>query len=402
MLYLAIDQHRKQLTVNLRDEGGDVILKRQVSTEWKRVRDFLEEARTQSVPEGGFIAIVEVCGFNDWLLKLLTEYGCREIVLVQPERRSKKKTDRRDANALGELLWTNRERLLACKKVQNVRRIVPPSQRDAEDRQLTIVRQRLGRLRTRAINRIQHLLLKHNLQQECPTKGLQTKSARKWLANLALGAMDRVELDQLLVQWELYDRQMDELDTQIRARQAKNKSAELIITMPGVGAYGSLALACRIGSIERFPHARSLANYWGLTPGCRNSGDATRRLGSITKEGSVMARFILGQAVLHVLRRDTRVKVWYQRIKKRRGAKIARVAVMRRLATVLWHMLTHQQPYRLGGTNGDGSDPGCGCVLPDRNAFFEARQGRSRGEAQKKAATARRPRQPRVLDAPLT
>ena len=96
---------------------------------------------------------MEVCGFNDWFLKLLAEYGCREIVLVQPEKRSKNKTDRRDADGLGELLWTNRQRLLEGKKVQNVRRIVPPSQRDAEDRQLTAVRQRLGRLRTRTINR---------------------------------------------------------------------------------------------------------------------------------------------------------------------------------------------------------------------------------------------------------
>ena len=40
MLYLAIDQHRKQLTVNLRNEHGDVMLKRQVSTEWERVRSF--------------------------------------------------------------------------------------------------------------------------------------------------------------------------------------------------------------------------------------------------------------------------------------------------------------------------------------------------------------------------
>jgi hypothetical protein len=88
MLYLAIDQHRKQLTVNLRDEAGDVILKRQISTEWKRVREFLEEVRNQSVPEGGFVAIVEVCGFNDWFLKLLAEYGCGEVVLVQPENRN--------------------------------------------------------------------------------------------------------------------------------------------------------------------------------------------------------------------------------------------------------------------------------------------------------------------------
>src|SRR5271166_2311019 len=107
MLYLAIHQHRKQLTVNLRNEAGDVILRRQVSTEWKRVREFMEEVRNASLPEGGFVTIVEVCGFNDWFLKLLAEYGCRETVLVQLEKKSKDKTDRRDANALGELLWTN-------------------------------------------------------------------------------------------------------------------------------------------------------------------------------------------------------------------------------------------------------------------------------------------------------
>ena len=90
-----------------------MILKRQVSTEWKRVLEFLEEVRNRSIPEGGFVAIVEVCGFNDWLLKLLAEFSCRETVLVQPEKRTKNKTDRRDADALGELLWTNRQRLLA-------------------------------------------------------------------------------------------------------------------------------------------------------------------------------------------------------------------------------------------------------------------------------------------------
>ncbi len=401
MLYLAIDQHRKQLTVNFRNEGGDVILKRQVSTEWKRVREFLEEVRNRSIPEGGFVAIVEVCGFNDWFLKLLAEYGCREIVLVQPEKRSKNKTDRRDADKLGELLWTNRQRLLEGKKVQNVRRIVPPSDRDAEDRQLTAVRQRLGRLRTRTINRIQHLLLKHNLQQECPTKKLQTKSARKWLATLVVRMMDRLELDHLLSQWELYDKQLAELETKIVERRAQSQAAATIATIPGAGAYGSLALASRIGSIERFPSARSLAHYWGLTPGCRNSGDATRRLGSITKEGSAMARFILGQTVVHILRRDARMKEWYQRIKKRRGAKIGRVAVMRRLATIIWHMLKHNQVYRLSGKPTEGSDPSCGCVPPDRTAFFKARQGRSRDEEEKSCrgseATATS-----VLDAPLT
>ena len=123
MLYLAIDQHRKQLTVNLRNESGDVLLKRQVSTEWPRVRKFLADIQKQSRADGGFVVILEVCGLNDWLIEMFNEYGCGELILIQPEKRSKKKTDRRDANSLGEILWVNRRRLLEGRSVQGVRRV---------------------------------------------------------------------------------------------------------------------------------------------------------------------------------------------------------------------------------------------------------------------------------------
>ena len=76
---------------------------------------------------------------------------------------------------------------------------------------------------------------------------------------------------------------------EIKQRQPENATACVLATIPGCAAYGSLALAARIGSIKRFPRPASLANYWGLTPGCRNSGEATDRLGSITKQGSAMA-----------------------------------------------------------------------------------------------------------------
>jgi len=349
MLYLSIDQHRKQLTVNLRNETGDVIVKRQVSTEWKRVHAFFMELGERSRPEGGFVAILEVCGFNDWLLKRLEEYGCRETILIQPEKQSRKKTDRRDANALGEVLWVNRHRLLAGTKVQGIRRVVLPTEQEARDRQLTAWRQRLGQSRTRSINRIKRLLRKHNLEQECPTKGIDTIKGKQWLAQVSLGQIDRREMDQLLAQWKLEDEQVEQVEVEIRRRQAENPVAALIATIPGAGAYGSLALASRIGRIERFPRSKSLASYWGLTPGCRNSGEATDRLGSITKQGSAMARFILAQITLHVLRRDAGMRTWYQRIKRRRGAKIGRVAVMRRLATIIWHMVKYNEPYAIGG-----------------------------------------------------
>src|SRR5262249_22667346 len=123
----------------------------------------------------------------------------------------------------------------------------------------------------------------------------------------------------------------------------------LLRTLPGAGDFMALGLAAHVGDIRRFPRPRSLANYWGLTPSCSNSGEATGRLGSISKEGSTLARFLLGQLVMHVLKRDVTMRTWSLGIKRRRGAKIARVAVMRRLTTIIWHMLTHREPYQLGG-----------------------------------------------------
>ena len=110
MFYLGIDQHAKQLAISLRDETGSVRQAKQVSTEPVRIGKFLHELRETSGTDG-FYAIVEVCGFNDWLLELLTKHGCARVFLIQPEKKRKIKTDRRDAKSLSELLWVNQERL---------------------------------------------------------------------------------------------------------------------------------------------------------------------------------------------------------------------------------------------------------------------------------------------------
>jgi hypothetical protein len=58
-----------------------------------------------------------------------------------------------------------------------------------------------------------------------------------------------------------------------------------------------------------------------------------------------MARWLLAQVAQHALRSDPRLREWFKRIKRRRGANIARVAVMRKLATIIWHMLTKRKTY---------------------------------------------------------
>lgn len=365
MFYLGIDQHRKQLTINLRNEGGDVVLRRQVSTRWKPLDEFLAELHERTATDGGYVALVEVCGFNDWLLaRLARQASCRQTLLVQAESRAQHKTDRRDANRLCELLWTNRERLLAGKKAQQLRVVQPATPVDAAARQLTALMRRTTCQRTRTVNAIQHLLLKHNLQQECPTKSLKTKKARAWLSTLELPAVDRLEMNQLLAQWALWDEQSAQLRQQIEACQQQHAGALLLSSLPGGGAFSSLALACRVGDVRRFPRPQSLANYFGLTPGCRNSGESQQRLGSITKQGSSLARFVLGQQVLHLMKRNAPLRRWYKQIKHRRGSKIARVALMRRLTTIIWHMLHDQQPYQRYRT--DTRDLGSGSTKEGR------------------------------------
>ena len=346
MLYLGIDQHKRQLTVNVRGEDGTVILKRQVSTEWEKVRAFFADLAEKARPEGGFLAILEVCGMNPWLLDMLKEYDCREIVVIQPTERSKQKTDRRDAGKLGHLLWVHRQQFLEGKHPLGLRRIQPPTPQEADDRQLTMTRARLTKKRTAVLNGIHKILRKHNLEQACPTKKFQTQKVRRWLAEMELSVLDRLEMNLLLPQWELLDAQLEVVEAKIAERAAADEQVKLLESVPGLGHYSAVAISSRIGSIERFKHADSLANFFGLTPGCRNSGEATQRLGSITKRGSKMVRYLLGQAVIKVLRFDGAMRNWFKRIKKRRGSKIARVAVMRRLATIIWHMLTKKQKYR--------------------------------------------------------
>ena len=217
------------------------------------------------------MAIVEVCGFNDWLIAELKERNCREIVLIHPEKTSKKKTDRRDANNLCEMLWLNGTRLVDGDHPQGLRRVYIPTQQEQDDRQLTALRKRIGQQRTRTLNKIHRILHNQNLMWDYPTKTFQTKSGRNWLEKLPLPEADRFEMDMLLAQWKLWDEQLAEGDEQISQRalpsdpQEIMSNSQLLATIPGISVYAGLTLSSRIGQISRFRRPESLSNYFGLT-----------------------------------------------------------------------------------------------------------------------------------------
>jgi transposase len=347
MLYLGIDQHARQITISLRDDSGDVLLARQVSTQPEKIHAFFQELTRERLHNGeAFVAVLEVCGFNDWLIRMLQDYRCHKVILIQPDERKKRKTDRRDAGGLSELLWVNRLRLLQGKPVRGLRQVDIADTVAQENRRLTTLRRDAGWAQTRVINKIKQILRRHNLQWEMPTKTFPTQAAVAWLKQLALPVIDRLEMKQLLTELEQIQVRVKELEQVIAERSAASQEVTILSSLPGLGkGYTALSLECRVGRVGRFPRAHSLANYWGLTPGCRNSGENNQRLGRITKAGSSMARFLLAQLAHRVLRKDTRLRQWFKGIKRRRGGSIALVAVMRKLATIIWHMLSKRQTY---------------------------------------------------------
>jgi hypothetical protein len=177
MLYLAIDQHKNYLTINVRNEQGDVMQKGQISTNHVDLDDFFSTFAKKARKHRGYMAIVEVCGFNDWLLDKFKKTRCSEIVVIQPDNSAVNKTDKRDANALGALLWNNRKRLQGGQRPNGIRRIFPADPADAQVRQLANLRRHLIKQRTKTINKIKGVLNKHNMAQDAPTEIYSTKNS---------------------------------------------------------------------------------------------------------------------------------------------------------------------------------------------------------------------------------
>ena len=98
ILYLGIDQHARQLSISLRDEQGDFLQAVQDSTQPEKIQEFLTKLIQDCVRMGeSFIAVLEVCGLNDWLIRLLHDYRCHKVILIQPEEWMQRKVDRRSA-----------------------------------------------------------------------------------------------------------------------------------------------------------------------------------------------------------------------------------------------------------------------------------------------------------------
>jgi transposase len=329
--YLGIDLHLKRTYMVLMNREGEVIDERRLPN--AEVPSYLEK----HVPQETY-AVLEATRNWPFMHDLLTEHVER-VELAHPKEvkaiaNAAVKTDRIDANVLAHLARMNYlpTAYAAPKEVRDLRLY-------------TRHRSWLIGQRTQAKNRLQSVLASYNLVT--PTSDLFGVKGREFLEEVKEDlrpAAKRVITDNLTLIDRLGE-QIKELERETPLTEEQAYNVQLLMSMPGVGKVTAMTILAEIGDIARFNSPKSLCNWAGLTPRVRKS-DTIVRHGKISKQGSAYLRSVLGQAAMVASRFSPRWYRVHERLAKRCGKRGAKVAVARRLLTVIYYMLKRNQPYQ--------------------------------------------------------
>jgi transposase len=270
---------------------------------------------------------MEASGHGRWFERLLAELSMElwigDAAEIRTKRVRKQKTDRQDAQLILKLMLKD-----------DFPRIWVPNWENRDLRQLLWHRHRMVQARTRIMNQLQAVALNEGLRCK---KRLWREAGRAQLESLALASWASRRRHDLL---ELLDRlnpPITELSQAIEQEVEKCPEAQRLMTHPGVGSLTALAFVLIIGRAERFGCGKQIASYLGLVPAEDSSGER-RRLGHISKQGNSLLRFLLVEAAQVTVRSDPRWRNQFFHLAMRRGRKIAKVAMARRLAVRLYWM----------------------------------------------------------------
>jgi transposase len=269
-----------------------------------------------------------------WFERLLGELGHElwvgDAARIRASEVRYQKTDWRDAELILDLLRTGR-----------FPRLWVPSLLERDLRQLLVHRMKQVRARTQVKNQLHALAISQGV---CRKRKLWSSKGRAELESLRLLPWAARRRQDLLAWLDRLDEEVRELDRAVEEAGRGRAEVELLRTHPGVGMVVALAFVLTVGPIERFPNCRKLVSYWGLNPREDSSG-GRQKLGSISKQGNTMMRWLLVEAAQTAARYDPQLRRTYQRLKSRRNSGVAKVAIARRLAVRLYWMLRTRHNY---------------------------------------------------------
>src|SRR2546423_15137774 len=277
---------------------------------------------------------MEASGHARWFERLLAELQFElwigDAAEIRTKRVRKQKTDRQDARLILQLMLKD-----------DFPQIWVPSWENRDLRQLLWHRHRMVQVRTRIMNQLQALALNEGLRCK---KRLWREHGRRQLESFRLAPWASRRRRDLL---ELLDRlnpTIAELSQAIEQEAEKCPEAQRLMTHPGVGPLTAWAFVLIIGKAERFQCGKQISAYLGLVPLEDSSGER-RRLGHITKQGNSLLRFLLVEAAQATTRTIPEWRSKHIHLTMRRGRKIAKVAMARKLAIRLFWMMRQEWNY---------------------------------------------------------
>jgi transposase len=326
---IGLDVHRDFCEVAI-VEGGALRSAGRIATTPERLELF-----AQSLAPTDRVAL-EVTG-SAWEIARILEPHVARVVVVSPAdtgiRQARAKTDRLDARTL--------TRLLAAGELDGVW---------SPDQWTRVLRRRLARCeqlvraRTRAKNEV-HAVLVRRLVGRPPVSDLFGVKGRAWLRALELPLEEAETVAACLRHVEFLDSEIAAVEREIARQALESPQLRRLLTVPGVNVICAATFLAAVGDIRRFGTARRLVGYLGLDPRVYQSGSAPAKGGRISKQGSPSARWALVEAAWSVVQQPGPLRAFYQRIRARRGSRIAVVAAARKLAVLFWSLLSRGEDY---------------------------------------------------------
>lgn len=264
-----------------------------------------------------------------------------KVVIANPKQvraiaYAKIKTDAIDAGVLAQLYASGflPEVWIADEDTQALRRQVTR-------------RNQLVRQRSRLKNIIQSILHAH-LIPSCPHQDLCGLKGRTWLAAQIVPEDERLAIERHLREFDRLGEDLRTLERGLAQTALADGAVKRLMTIPGVDMTVVLAMMAAIGTVERFASPQKLVGYLGLNPSVRQSGPGPACHGRITKQGRGHARGMLVEAAWAAARAPGPLRAFFLRVRARRGQHVAAVATARKLAVVIWHLLTKDESYVWG------------------------------------------------------
>jgi transposase len=324
MMIIGVDYHPSFQQIAFMDQKTGEYDERRLNHSDGEAEQFYRELKQREV---SVRVGMEATGHSRWFERLLAELGFEvwigDAAEIKRQRGRKQKTDREDARLLLKLLLEDR-----------FPKIWVPNPENRDLRQLLWHRHRLVQMRTRIMNQLQAVAMNEGYRWK---KKLFSEKGRGLLEKLSLAPWASRRRKELLELLDQLDPKIAELTAAVEREAKKRPEVVLLMTHPGVGPITGLVYVLVIGTPDRFPSGKQIGSYTGLIPS-EDSSAGHQRLGHISKQGSALLRFLLGEAAQAAARCNTDWRRRYMHLMMRRQKRIAKVAMARKLAVRLYWM----------------------------------------------------------------